>query len=228
MIDTSYNPTRGTEARQPATGPGAPAQNGAAKPNLLDQLGGPWGMVLSGLPVIAFVVANALVALPVAIGIALAIAVGITVVRMIRGERFSVAIGGVFGVVVAGGIALWTGSASGFFLLGIWVAFAGAVVTLASLIARRPITGVVWNLMHGGKHAWRQDRKTLRVHDIATLAATAVLAARFVVKQWLFDIDATGWLATAKIAMGTPLTALVALVVIWAFRVSTKRLVGTK
>ncbi|MBB5157347.1 hypothetical protein BJ970_004881 [Saccharopolyspora phatthalungensis] len=36
--------------------------------------------------------------------------------------------------------------------------------------------------------------------------------------------DATGWLAFAKIAMGTPLTALALLVVVWAFRRSTKRL----
>lgn len=49
-------------------------------------------------------------------------------------------------------------------------------------------------------------------------------AARLIVKQWLFLIDPTGWLAFAKIAMGTPLTILTVLVVIWAFRRATKRL----
>ena len=40
----------------------------------------------------------------------------------------------------------------------------------------------------------------------------------------LYDTDATGWLAVAKIAMGTPLLALALLVVFWAFRRSTERL----
>ena len=72
----------------------------------------------------------------------------------------------------------------------------------------------IWNALHGGKHPWRDDRPTLRAHDIATLAVTAVFASRFVEQRWLYDTDATGWLAFAKISMGTPLTALALLVVI--------------
>ncbi|MFF9760165.1 MULTISPECIES: DUF3159 domain-containing protein [Streptomyces] len=96
------------------------------------------------------------------------------------------------------------GSAKDFFLLGIWVAFAGFLATFGSVLFRRPLTGVAWNLLHGGTHAWREDRQVLRAHDIATLAAALVLGSRFVVKQWLYVHDATGWLAVAKIAMGTP------------------------
>jgi hypothetical protein len=65
----------------------------------------------------------------------------------------------------------------------------------------------------------------LRAHDIATLAAALVFGARFLVKEWLYLTDSTTWLAVAKIAMGTPLTVLGALVVVWAFRRTTKRLV---
>lgn len=63
---------------------------------------------------------------------------------------------------------------------------------------------------------------------MATLAAASVLGARFVVKQWLYAHDATGWLAFAKIAMGTPLTVVAALVVAWAFRATSKRLVDNR
>ncbi|WP_179846706.1 DUF3159 domain-containing protein [Actinomadura luteofluorescens] len=191
---------------------------------LLDGVGGPIGMVCSTLPVVAFVTADAFFELPVAIGIAFAAAVALTVWRMRRGEQFMSAAGGLFGVAAAGGVAAWTGSASGFFLIGIWAALAGAVVTSASLLVRRPLTGVVWNAFHGGGHAWRRDRSTLLAHDVATLAVTAVFSARFAVSQMLFNADATGWLAFTKITMGTPLTVLAGLVVIWAFRRSTKRL----
>ena len=44
------------------------------------------------------------------------------------------------------------------------------------------------------------------------------------VQQWLYVSDATGWLAVARIAMGWPLTILAALVVVWAFRRSSTRL----
>ncbi|WP_235748531.1 DUF3159 domain-containing protein [Nocardia coffeae] len=193
---------------------------------LLEGLGGVSGMVYTALPVIAFVTANAFCALPIAIGIAIGVGLVLTGWRIKRGERFSSAVGGLLGVVVAGGIAAWTGSASDFFVIGIWAALLCGVVTLISLLARRPLTGVVWNAVHGGGHPWREDRPTLLAHDIATLAATIVFAARFAVMQWLYLADATGTLALAKIAMGTPLTVLTVLVIIWSFRRSTKRLIG--
>ncbi|MGW0638189.1 DUF3159 domain-containing protein [Nocardia salmonicida] len=192
--------------------------------SLIDQLGGTTGMIFTAIPVVAFVVANALVALPIAIGSAIAIALGTMGLRIVRGEPVVQASGGLAGVVVAGGVAAWTGSAGGFFLVGIWASLAGAVVTLVSLLARRPLTGLLWNVLHGNKFDWRHDRPSLRGHDLATLALTAMFAARYFVQDWLYDIEATGRLATAKIVMGTPLLALALVVVVWAFRRSTKRL----
>ncbi|KQY32221.1 hypothetical protein ASD42_20905 [Nocardia sp. Root136] len=191
---------------------------------MIDQLGGTTGMIYTAIPVVAFVVANALVALPIAIGSAIAIALGIMGLRIARGEPVVQASGGLAGVVVAGGVAAWTGSAGGFFLVGIWASLAGAVVTLVSLLVRRPLTGLLWNVLHGNKFDWRQDRPSLRGHDLATLALTVMFAARYFVQDWLYDIEATGRLATARIVMGTPLLALALVVVVWAFRRSTKRL----
>ncbi|MEV0548868.1 DUF3159 domain-containing protein [Nocardia salmonicida] len=192
--------------------------------SLIDQLGGTTGMIYTVIPVVAFVVANALVALPIAIGSAIAIALGIMGLRIARGEPVVQASGGLAGVVVAGGVAAWTGSAGGFFLVGIWASLAGAVVTLVSLLVRRPLTGLLWNILHGNKFDWRHDRPSLRGHDLATLALTVMFAARYFIQDWLYDIEATGRLATARIVMGTPLLALALVVVVWAFRRSTKRL----
>ncbi|GAB2661318.1 DUF3159 domain-containing protein [Saccharopolyspora gloriosae] len=195
-----------------------------ANPSVLDQMGGPSGFVYSTVPVVIFAGANSFLPLPVTIAVAVGSAVLLTIFRMLKGEKFSSAIGGVIGVAVAVGLAAWTGSAKDFFALGIWAALAGFVVTFASLLARRPVTGVIWNLMHGGEHAWREDRRSLRAHDIATLAAALVFGARFAVQQWLYVMDTTGGLAVARVAMGTPLTVLGALVVVWAFRRTSKRL----
>ncbi len=193
---------------------------------LLDQMGGPMGFVYSTVPVVVFVAANAFLARPMTIGVSIAVALALTGFRLLRGERFTSAIGGLLGIAAAAGIVAWTGSAKDFFVIGIWAALAGFVVTVGSVLVRRPLTGVIWNLMHGGQHAWRGDGVALRAHDVATLAAALVFGARFVVKEWLYLADSTTWLAIAKIAMGTPLTVLAALVVVWAFRRTTTRLVA--
>lgn len=206
--------------------PAAAAESPAVPPTMLDQMGGPMGFVYSTVPVVVFVAANSVLPLAATVGVSVAVAIVLTGFRLWRGERFSSAIGGLLGIAAAVGIVLWTGSAKDFFVIGIWAALAGFVVASASLLVRRPLTGVVWNLVHGGKHAWREDKVALRAHDIATAAAALVFGARFVVKEWLYLADSTTRLAVAKIAMGTPLTVLAALVVVWAFRRTTKRFIS--
>ncbi|MFD4125268.1 DUF3159 domain-containing protein [Streptomyces globisporus] len=200
-------------SQEPGTSPPA-----AARPTMVESMGGTAGFVYSTVPVVVFVIALALQPTEVAVIAAIVTGVLFALVRMVRGERFLSASGSLAGVLVAAGIVALTGSAKDFFLLGIWVAFAGFVVTFGSVLMRSPLSGVAWNLLHGGTYAWRENRTVLHAHDVATLAAALVLGARFVVKQWLYVHDSTGWLAFAKIAMGTPLTVVAALAIAWAFR----------
>lgn len=212
-------------ARGPAReNPSAGRPPEGPRPTLLDQVGGPKGFVYSAVPVVVFVAANGF--LPLAATIIVSVAVGLAVVgfRLLRGERFSLAAGGLLGLALAIGIVALTGSARDFFVVGIWTYLAAFVVTLGSVLARRPLTGVVWNLVHGGTHDWRADRRVLRTHDVATLAAAVVSGARFGVQQWLYVSDETGWLGVARVAMGWPLTILAALVVVRAWRRSSARL----
>ena len=192
---------------------------------LADNLGGTSGMIYTAIPVVAFVTANALAALPIAVGVAVAIALVITVLRVKRGEPIAQASGGLLGVAVAGGVAAWTGSAGGYFLIGIWLSLAGAALMLASILARRPLTGLLWNALHSNEYAWRSSRSVVRAHYIATSTFAVLFSARYIVQDWLYDTDATGWLAFARIVMGTPLLALAVLVTVWAFRRSTAQLV---
>ena len=217
---TATDPHRGPAG----TEPGGPAPALAGQPTLLEQMGGPMGFVYSAVPVVVFVGANAFLSLTATIIVSVAVGSAITGYRLLRGERFSLAAGGLLGLALAIGIVSLTGSARDFFVVGIWAHLAAFVVTLGSVLARRPLTGVVWNLVHGGTHAWRADRHVLRAHDVATLAAAVVSGARFGVQQWLYVSDETGWLGIARVAMGWPLTILAALVVVWAWRRSSKRL----
>ncbi len=205
------------EASPTATGP-------TREEAMLARMGTRMGFIYSAIPVVVFVTANLFLPLPVTLTVALLTGAGLMVFRLVRGERWISAAGSLAGVAVAAGIVALTGSAKNYFAVGIWAYLAGFVIALGSVLLRRPITGVIWNFVHGRKHRWRTDRTVLRAHTIATLAAAVVLGARFGFQQWLYLNDNTSALGVARIAMGTPLSALVVVVVVWAFRRSTKQL----
>ncbi|MEV2248025.1 DUF3159 domain-containing protein [Streptomyces sp. NPDC049970] len=190
----------------------------------LEQMGGASGLVYTMLPIVAFVLANASLGLTPAIVAAIGVALALTALRLVRKEPVQPALSGLFGVAVASFVAWKTGSAKGYFLLGIWSNVVLGGIFLLSIVVRRPLAGIIWGALNGTAATWLKDKPSRRYYDIATLALTAVFAARFVVQQWLYEEDATGWLAFAKIAMGYPLLALALLVVVWAARCSGKRL----
>ncbi len=195
------------------------------------QLGGASGMIYTALPIAVFVAINATLGLGPAVAAAVGAALMISLVRVLRKEPLQPSLSGLIGVLVAAAVAAWTGSANGFFLLGIWANLAGAILVFASVLIRYPITGLVWAALHqrddtrdvNGKTTWRSDPHSLRGHDIASIALGVLFATRFAVQQWLYQKDATGWLALAKLTMGAPLLAVALLIVFWAFRRSTRQ-----
>ncbi|MGW4074719.1 DUF3159 domain-containing protein [Streptomyces asiaticus] len=204
-------------------GPGRPP-GGRAKQTPLEQMGGTTGLVYMMLPVVAFVLGNASYGLTGAICTAVGVSLAISVLRLVRKESIQPALSGLFGVAVASFVAWKTGSAKGFFLTGIWGNLALGVVFLLSVLVRRPLAGIVWGSLNGTGTAWLKDKPSRHYYDIATLTLVGVFAARVAVQQWLYEKDATGWLAFTKIAMGYPLLALAFLVVLWAGRRSGNRL----
>ncbi|MDO3638314.1 DUF3159 domain-containing protein [Mycolicibacterium arseniciresistens] len=187
---------------------------------LLDRMGGVSGLVYAGVPTFVYVIVNAVAGLNAAALAAVGAAVGLIVLRAIRKEAVQPAVSGLFGVVLAALIALYTGSAEGYFLPGIWVSLVLAVAFAVSVLVRRPLVGVIWNLLtsRDPNRSWRSDKRAVHAFDVATLAFVAVFAARFAVQEWLYDAGFTGWLAFARIAMGYPLLAVALLVTYWAVR----------
>ncbi|KMO72802.1 hypothetical protein BST22_21385 [Mycolicibacterium chubuense] len=201
-------------------------QTTGQEPTLLERMGGVSGLVYASIPPVAYVIVNTIAGLVPAIVVAIGASVGLILLRVLRREPIQPAVSGLLGVAVASLIAIYTGSAEGYFLPGIWVSLVLAVVFSASLVVRRPLVGVIWNALTsaGERTAWHTDRSTLRAFDVATAAFAAVFAARYVVQDWLYDAGSVGGLAFARIAMGYPLLALALLVTYWAVRRARGRL----
>lgn len=190
----------------------------AGKETLLAQMGGPMGMLDSGLPVVVFVIVNLIAGLTPGIVAALASGVLIAVIRIVRRKPVAQAIGGLFAVGVAAYIAYRTGSARGYFAFGIWTQALYGAAFLLSIVVRWPLIGLLWEGLNGRGTAWRANRSLRRRYDAATVVWVAVFALRFGVQQWLYDKgdDVIGWLAAARLGMSYPLfiVAILATVVI--------------
>src|SRR3954462_1042622 len=182
---------------EPDTEPSTPAEaeEEEREQTLLEQMGGISGLVYSSVPVLVFILVNAIFGLMPAIWGSVGVAVAITVLRVVRKEPLQPAISGFFGVAIAAFIAYRTGSAKGFFLFGIYASLIYCGVFVLSVVVRWPIAGVVWNMLNGTGQAWRKDKPSRYGYDVATLAMAAIFAARFVVQRWLYQEDYTGWLA---------------------------------
>ncbi|GAA1699217.1 membrane protein [Mycolicibacterium murale] len=194
------------------------------KPTLLQQMGGVSGLIYASIPSIVFVAADAAAGLHVAVALAVGAGAGIALLRLVRKEPVQPALSGLLGVAIAAFIAYQTGEAKDYFLVGIWASFVLMLLFAASVVVRRPLVGIIWAALSGRGPQWRAHSPSRFAYDIATVFVAAVFAARFVVQNWLYDTDSTGWLAVARIAMGYPLTALALVVVVWAVRRSDRQL----
>ncbi|AQA05147.1 hypothetical protein BVC93_25155 [Mycobacterium sp. MS1601] len=194
------------------------------KPTLLQQMGGVSGLIYASVPSIVFVAADAMAGLHVAVVLAVGSGAGIAVLRLLRREPLQPALSGLLGVGIAAFIAYTTGDAKDYFLVGIWMSFVLMVIFALSVVLRRPLVGVIWAALSGRGPQWRTHKPSRFRYDVATVFVAAVFAARFVVQNWLYDADSTGWLAVARIGMGYPLTALAFVVIVWAIRRSDRQL----
>ncbi|MGH3930900.1 MAG: DUF3159 domain-containing protein, partial [Pseudonocardiaceae bacterium] len=203
--------TAETHAAQP------PSQLRSA-PTLLEQMGGVGGLVSSVVPVLVFVVVNTLTALQPAIWSALAAGAAVGAWRLLRREPLQPAVSGLLGVALCAFIAYRTGEARGFFLYGIWFSLVAGLAFALSVAVRRPLVGVIWAALNGSGSGWRTDRRARFGYDVATLVWTVFFLARFGVQRWLYEAQETTLLGVARLTMGLPLTAVAALVTIWAIR----------
>jgi Protein of unknown function (DUF3159) len=195
-----------------------PARSAQRPPTLLEQLGGGWGLVASVVPVVVFVAVNSFARLQLAIWSSLGVATAIGLWRLIRKEPLQPAVSGILGVGICAFIAYRTGEARGFFLYGIWYSLVAGLALLFSVLVRWPLVGVLWSVLNSSGFGWRTDRRVRFGFDVATVVWAVFLLARFVVQRYLYDLQQVDWLGVARLAMGLPLTAVAALVTIWAIR----------
>lgn len=171
---------------------------------ILARAGGFRGLLYTALPVVTFAAANAFAGLGPALIAALSAAAVVMAWQLLHRESARPALLGFAGVAVGAAFALVTGRAKDFYLPGIWMYLAVAVLFTGSVLIGRPIVGVVWAWITGRDDSWRRIRRVRFAFDLVTLGMAAISATRFAVQYHLYTTDQEGLLAVARIAMGWP------------------------
>jgi hypothetical protein len=171
--------------------------------------------VLSGstidalMPPILFAIVNGLFGLEAAVISALCLTVLLGVIRVVRGQIWGYALGGVLGVSLAAGLALLTQQAASYFIPAI---ITSALLVLAALISNlvgKPLAAWVSHLTRGWHldWFWRVDVKP--AYREVTWFWVLFFGLRLSLQVYLYLQGEAGTLAWANTLLGWPVTILV-------------------
>lgn len=195
---------------------GVSAENGNLKfdrHSLLQGMGGWLGVIETVLPSVLFgtgfaLTGEALVSVVMAGGTS---AVFI-LYRLFTRKSASSALIGAFAVGFAAWLALRDGGqAVDYFIPGFITNAVYGSVLLISILVRWPILGVLVELLRGRDMSWRKNTKVLTIYSLVTAFWVGFFCLRLAVQLPLYFAGNTELLATARVAMGPPLYALVIL-----------------
>ncbi|WP_144717830.1 DUF3159 domain-containing protein [Agrococcus jejuensis] len=182
--------------------PGEAPSGGA----ILRAMGGVRGIVESLLPGLLFLVLFTITQdVWISVLVPLAVSVVAVLLRVLTKGQPVLAFAGLIGVGISAAVALFTGNANDNFLWGFIVNSLGVVALTISLIARRPLIGLIAGGLTSTPYAWRTEPARRAVAVRATILWICVLAARLAVQVPLYAAEATQALATTKLLMGVPL-----------------------
>ena len=207
----------GAAARKSALGRVAASDtlNGQA---ILAAIGGVRGLVESVLPSFVFLVVYLLTKdVVLSALVPLGVAIVFVIIRAATKLPVSPAVTGAVGVAITAVLAIATGRAENNFILGIWLNVGYLVAMIVSIVARRPIIGIVVGLLLSEQAAkWRDVARERRMLTLLTWVWAGMFALRLIVEVPLYIAANAAGLGVAKLILGVPLYAVV-LWITWLF-----------
>lgn len=181
--------------------------------SLLEGMGGRLGIAETIVPSVLFGSSFALTGQAIiAVGLAGGTSALFILYRLVTRKSASSALIGAIAVGFAAWLALREGGqAVDYFIPGFITNAVYGSVLLVSILVRWPVIGVLVEILRGNSSSWRKDRKKLGVYSAVTAFWVAFFGLRLAVQVPLYLSQSTELLATARVAMGPPLYALVIL-----------------
>jgi len=184
--------------------------------SILEGMGGKLGIAEAIIPSMLFGVSFALTGQAItSVSLAAGTSVLFILYRLITRKSASSALVGAIAVGLAAWLALREGGeAVDYFVPGFITNSVYGLVLLISILVRWPIIGVLVEVLRGNGTSWRKEQKKLTVYSLVTAMWVGFFSLRLAVQVPLYLAGSAELLATARVAMGPPLYALV-IVVTW-------------
>jgi hypothetical protein len=177
------------------------------------------GLVVTAAPGIVFVATDAVSSLYPALAAAGGAAVAGLGWRLARHQGRWPSLAGLAVVAACAAVAAITGQERGFFLLPALVPFAVIALCAGSVLAGRPLTGVILNRVSGGPADWREVPRLRRVYVTSTLVCAAVNVVNAAVQSVFYLANQPAVLAAAHVATGPVFAVIVAVTIVFARQV---------
>ncbi|MBK8782188.1 MAG: DUF3159 domain-containing protein [Anaerolineales bacterium] len=174
------------------------------------------------LPPIIFLLVNGLVGFQAAMWGALLLSVVFAVVRIIRKQSLLYALAGVGSVGIAIGIAWFLGKSEGFFLPGLISGSMTLLLTVVSLVIRRPMVAWTSYIARRWPLDWYWHAQVRPAYSEVTFAWAIFFAARLFLQFSLFQNENVNSLAVTNFITGWPATILL---LVFSYLYGTWRLV---
>jgi hypothetical protein len=181
--------------------------------SVLEGMGGKLGIAETIIPSVLFGTSFALTGQAIiSVGLAGGISALFILYRLVTRRSASSALVGAIAVGFAAWLALRDGGqAVDYFVPGFITNAVYAVLLTISLLVRWPVIGVLVEILRGNNTSWRKDRKKLTVYSLVTGMWIGFFSLRLAIQVPLYLAENAALLATARVAMGPPLYALVIL-----------------
>lgn len=181
--------------------------------SVLEGMGGKLGIAETIIPSVLFGTSFALTGQAIiSVGLAGGTSALFILYRLVTRRSASSALIGAIAVGFAAWLALRDGGqAVDYFVPGFITNAVYAVVLTISVLVRWPVIGVLVEILRGNSSSWRKDRKKLTVYSLVTGMWIGFFSLRLAIQVPLYLAENAALLATARVAMGPPLYALVIL-----------------
>ncbi len=177
-----------------------------------------------GLPFLLFFAGYHFHSIALGSAFALVMALGLAVLRYKRGEPRVAVLLGVFAVCLSALIALVVGEGRSFFVTSLFANAAGLLVTVASLMFKRPITGIIGHRLKREQAAWFDNPLRYGTHVKMTWFWVLLWVWHLAVLIPLYALDAVAALAfTTTFILKPSLPLWVILSLVWGKRSREKQ-----
>lgn len=167
------------------------------------------------LPPLVFLFAQRFAKLELAAGLAFLIAISVTVLRILRGQSWGFALGGIGAVVLAALSVIVSGAAQSYFLPEILSGSLTALGCVLSVFLGRPLVAFTSHLARGWPLGWYWHPKVRPAYRDVTWLWGAFFAGRALVQYSLLQDPGSFW-AVANFLLGWP-TLIVLLVISYVY-----------